>query len=75
MCSSRSIAPIFPAGYWRGTDFILREPDGLLVELCQGGVDVAGVVEGVRAGSDASPRAMLKRIGLPRLGKLLGDIR
>lgn len=65
----------FPGRILARHGLILREPDGLLVELCQGGVDVAGVVEGVRAGSDASPRAMLKRIGLPRLGKLLGDIR
>ena len=56
----------------------LREPDGFLVELLEGGVDLARVAAGVqaraeRASGRAQPlRALLKRAGLPRLGKALG---
>ena len=56
----------------------LREPDGFLAELHAEGVDLARVAAGVqaraeRASGRAQPlRALLKRAGLPRLGKALG---
>lgn len=56
---------------------LLREPDGLLVELASDGVDVAGIAEAVRRRAEAASRrpqalrALLKRAGLPRLGKTL----
>jgi predicted nucleic acid-binding protein len=52
---------------------LLREPDGLLVELLGAGVDLAAVAETVRG--EAGIRAMLKRAGLPRLGKALAGAR
>ena len=48
---------------------LLREPDGLLLELLGEGIDLAPVAEAVRGA--AGVRAMLKRAGLPRLGKAL----
>ena len=57
---------------------VLREPDGFLLELRDEGIDVAGVVEGVRtraeraSGRAQAVRPLLKRTGLPRLGKALG---
>jgi predicted nucleic acid-binding protein len=57
---------------------VLREPDGFLVELMAAGNDVAGVAEAVRrraeqaSGRPQALRPMLKRAGLPRLGKALG---
>ena len=56
---------------------VLREPDGFLSELLAEGVDLAAVADGVRARAEgasgrAQPvRALLKRAGLPRLGKAL----
>ena len=56
---------------------VLREPDGFLSELLAEGVDLAGVAEGVRARAERASgrpqpvRALLKRAGLPRLGKAL----
>ena len=55
-----------------------REPDGFLLELWHGGLDLRPVVAEVtaraeRAGGDIpGARALLKRAGLPRLGKALG---
>jgi hypothetical protein len=56
---------------------VVREPDGFLTELHAEGHDVAGVAAAVReraeaAGRPAVLRAMLRRAGLPRLGKALG---
>lgn len=57
---------------------VLREPDGFLVELMAAGCDVAGVAAAVllraerASGRPQAMRAMLKRAGLPRLGKALG---
>lgn len=51
---------------------VLREPDGLLVEMVADGLDLAPLAEAARRGREAGLRAMLKRSGLPRLGKALG---
>jgi predicted nucleic acid-binding protein len=52
---------------------LLREPDGFLGELVREGLDLAAVAEAVRArAGGAAMRPMLKRAGLPRLGKALG---
>lgn len=56
---------------------LLREPDGFLTELLHAGIDIAAVVQAVRAkaerisGRPQPLRPLLKRAGLPRLGKLL----
>ena len=56
---------------------VLREPDGFLAELLAEGVDLAGGGGGVRARAERASgrpqplRALLKRAGLPRLGKAL----
>jgi predicted nucleic acid-binding protein len=50
---------------------VLREPDGLLVELLGAGLDLGAVAEAVRGGRGAGLRPMLKRAGMPRLGKAL----
>ena len=58
---------------------ILREPDGFLSELLAEGVDLRAVAAGVRAraerasGRPQAVRALLKRAGLPRLGKALEE--
>jgi len=51
---------------------LLRDPDGFLVELLGAGFDLAPVAEAARRGREAGVRAVLKRAGLPRLGKALG---
>lgn len=51
---------------------LLRDPDGLLVELLHEGLDLAPLAEAARRGREAGVRAVLKRAGLPRLGKALG---
>ena len=52
---------------------LLREPDGFLLELLGEGLDLAAVAEAVRARAGGpGMRPMLKRAGLPRLGKALG---
>ena len=51
---------------------LLREPDGFLVELLAEGLDLAPVAEAARRGREAGVRTVLKRAGLPRLGKALG---
>jgi len=56
---------------------LLREPDGFLAELNTEGVDMAAVVARVQARAEAVSgreqpiRPLLKRAGLPRLGKAL----
>jgi predicted nucleic acid-binding protein len=56
---------------------LLREPDGYLTELNAEGVDMTAVSERVQARAEAVSgrpqplRALLKRAGLPRLGKAL----
>lgn len=50
----------------------LRDPDGLLVELAADGIDLAAVAAAARGARTAGLRPMLKRAGMPRLGKLLG---
>lgn len=68
----------FPTRTLGRHDVLLREPDGFLVELAGEGVDLASVVQAVRLRAEAasgraqSVRPLLKRAGLPRLGKLLG---
>jgi predicted nucleic acid-binding protein len=67
----------FPTRTLARHGIVLREPDGFLLELHAAGTDVAGVAEWVRIGAEAASgrpqamRAMLKRAGLPRLGKAL----
>jgi predicted nucleic acid-binding protein len=51
---------------------ILRDPDGFLVELLTEGLDLAPVAEVACRGREAGVRGVLKRAGLPRLGKALG---
>jgi predicted nucleic acid-binding protein len=56
---------------------ILREPDGFLCELARDGLDLAAIAQAVRARAEARSgraqplRGLLKRAGLPRLGRLL----
>jgi hypothetical protein len=56
---------------------LLREPDGFLRELLDEGVDLRAVAAGVQAraerasGRPQALRALLRRAGLPRLGKAL----
>jgi predicted nucleic acid-binding protein len=67
----------FPGRTLARHGLILREPDEFLAELLAEGHGVAGVAEGVRArAEEVSGRpqrlaALLKRAGLPRLGKAL----
>lgn len=68
----------FPGRALARHGILLREPDGLLVELLADGIPVAAVAAEVRAraerasGREQPTRALLKRAGLPRLGKALG---
>lgn len=68
----------FPTRTLARHGIILRDPDGFLVELLEGGVDLARVAAGVQARAERASgrpqplRPMLKRAGLPRLGKALG---
>jgi predicted nucleic acid-binding protein len=67
----------FPTRTLARHGLILREPDGFLSELAGEGLDLAAVAAGVqaraeRASGRAQPlRALMKRAGLPRLGKAL----
>jgi len=67
----------FPTRTLARHGLILREPDGLLSELLTEGYDLAGIAAEVRArgerasGRPQALRAMLRRAGLPRLGKAL----
>lgn len=69
----------FPGRTLARHGLLARSPDSLLVELAGEAPEaVAGVVEGVRArteaisGRDQPLRPLLKRAKLPRLGKALG---
>jgi hypothetical protein len=62
----------FPARTLARHGIVLREPDGFLLELLDAGLDLGAVAEAVRGGREAGLRAMLKRAGMPRLGKALG---
>jgi predicted nucleic acid-binding protein len=63
----------FPTRALARHGILVREPDGFLVELLGEGIDLAAVAEAVRARAGApGMRPMLKRAGLPRLGKALG---
>jgi predicted nucleic acid-binding protein len=61
----------FPTRTLARHGILLREPDGFLVELLADGLDLAPVAEAARRGRAAGVRAVLKRAGLPRLGKAL----
>jgi hypothetical protein len=56
---------------------LLRAPDGFLFELAAEGIDMAAVAARVQARAEAASgreqplRALLRRAGLPRLGKAL----
>jgi predicted nucleic acid-binding protein len=62
----------FPTRTLARHGIVLREPDGFLVELLRSGLDLAPIAEAARRGREAGVRAVLKRAGLPRLGKALG---
>ena len=63
----------FPTRALARHGLLLREPDGFLVELLGDGLDLGSVAAAVRDRAGRSgTRAMLKRAGLPRLGKALG---
>lgn len=63
----------FPTRTLARHGLILRDPDGFLCDLVTEGVPVAAVAAAVqtRTGRTAGLRPMLKRAGLPRLGKRL----
>ena len=67
----------FPTRTLARHGLIRREPDGLLSELLAEGYDLAVIAAEVRArgerasGRPQALRAMLRRAGLPRLGKAL----
>ena len=62
----------FPTRTLARHGILLRGPDDLLVELLHEGIDLAPIAEAARRGREAGVRAVLKRAGLPRLGKALG---
>jgi hypothetical protein len=67
----------FPTRTLARHGLLLREPDGFLVELHAEGLDLGAVAAQVQAraerasGQPRPVRALLKRAGLPRLGKAL----
>ena len=67
----------FPTRALARHGILLREPDGFLTELIGEGVDLVAVAAGVQARAERASgrpqpiRALLKRTGLPRLGKAL----
>ena len=67
----------FPTRTLARHEVLLREPDGYLTELNAEGVDMAAVCAQVQARAEAASgrpqplRPLLKRAGLPRLGKAL----
>ena len=67
----------FPTRTLARHGIVLREPDGFLTELRAEGVDLAAVAEAVRGRAERASgrpqrlRPLLKRAGLPRLGKAL----
>ena len=69
----------FPTRALARYDVLRREPDEFLLEMTRGEeVDVAAVARQVQARAEAASgreqpmRALLKRAGMPRLGKYLG---
>ena len=68
----------FPTRTLARHGLVLREPDGFLSELLAEGVDLRAVAAAVQARAERASgrpqplRALLKRAGLPRLGKALG---
>jgi hypothetical protein len=71
----------FPTRALARHGLLLREPDGFLVELAAEGLDLGAVAAGVQAraerdsGRPQPVRTLLKRAGLPRLGKALETAR
>lgn len=71
----------FPARTLARHGILLREPDGFLAELLADRIDVASVANRVRERAEAASgrpqdlRRLLKRTGLPRLGKALTLVR
>lgn len=71
----------FPSRTLARHGLIRRDPDGWLVELAAEGHDVAGVAAAVRAeaerlsGRPQEVRGLLRRAGLPRLGRSLAGTR
>ena len=67
----------FPTRTLARHGILLREPDGFLTELAGEGVDLVAVAAGVQARAERASgrpqpiRALLRRTGLPRLGKAL----
>jgi predicted nucleic acid-binding protein len=67
----------FPTRTLARHGLVLREPDGFLRELVDEGIDLAAVAAGVQARAERASgrpqplRRLLKRAGLPRLGKAL----
>ena len=67
----------FPTRTLARHGILLREPDGFLTEMAAEGVDIAAVAAAVQARAERASgrpqpiRALLKRTGLPRLGKAL----
>ncbi len=67
----------FPTRTLARHGIVLREPDGFLAEIDAEGLDLTAVAEAVRArsarrsGRPQELRPLLKRAGLPRLGKTL----
>lgn len=67
----------FPSRTLARHGIIRRDPDEFLCEIAGEGPMMAGVAEGVRARAEAASgrpqpiRPLLKRAGLPRLGKIL----
>lgn len=69
----------FPGRTLARSGILLREPDGLLLELLAEGLPIADVAAGVRVRAERASgrpqpiRTLLKRAGLPRLGKALAE--
>lgn len=67
----------FPTRTLARHGILLREPDGFLSEMGDDGIDLGAVAEAVRRRAEAASgrpqalRPLLKRAGLPRLGKAL----
>ncbi|MEL7416565.1 MAG: PIN domain-containing protein, partial [Pseudomonadota bacterium] len=63
-----------------GHGIVRIDPDALLMDLLTEGHDLAAVAREVQAravsasGRDQPLRALLKRAGMPRLGKALGGV-
>jgi len=61
----------FPTRTLARHGILLRDPDGFLCEIAEAGIDLRPAAEATRAGGTAGLRAMLRRAGLPRLGRVL----